>query len=261
MSEPIIFNEIDFQFIDGECCAFLKYKGESFTGKLLIAGNNNGDQLTDYEDGHAHGHEVAYYPDGKICVDKTYDRGHCIARKDWYSDGMLKGVQDADTEQLWDRDGILAKHNTQWLYKNGLPIEEQTRQDTSYFSPAGRLAIKKVNTELSSGRCCQVSYYYNHVLSQCFEDLFTNYYPELDEHFSRHLLLPDWLNSVYQEDPSVGHQLLDCLTKHPTPQTQAIAARLKASALSLENNKTLMGDFYPTHPDHIIVSLNFDTRF
>lgn len=261
MSEPIIFNENDFEFIDGECCAFLKYKGKSFTGKLLIAGNSNGDQLTDYEDGHAHGHEVAYYPDGKICVDKTFDHGRCIAQKEWYSDGALKGVQNANTKQLWDRDGILAKDNTQWLYKNGLPIEEQSPQDTSYYSPAGHLAIKKVYTALNSGRCCQVSYYYNHVLNQCFEDLFTNYYPELDEHFTRHLLLPDWLNSVYKEDQNLGHQLIDCLIDHPTPQTRAIATQLKANALSLENNKTQMGDLYPPHPDHIIVNLNFDTRF
>lgn len=261
MSEPIIFNEIDFQCIDGECCASLKYKGESFTGTLLIAGNNNGDQMIDYQDGYAHGHEVAYYPDGKMCVDKVYDHGRCIARKEWYSDGTLKRAQDADTEQLWDRNGSLAKDNKKWLYKNGLPIEEQSLQSASYYSPAGRLAIKKVNTALSSGRCCQISYFYNHVLSYCFEDLFTDYYPELDEHFSRHLLLPDWLNSVYQEDQDLGHQFMDCLTDHPTPQIRAIAAQLKANALNLENSKTHMGDLYPPHPDHIIVTLNFDTRF
>lgn len=262
MSEPIIFNDIDFHFNDKDVYSFLQYKGEPFTGKLFIAGDSyKGDELIDYSEGTAHGHDLAFYPDGKPFADKIFDHGCCVAQEEWYSDGKPRKQWNADFEHLWDFDGLLAKDNTRWLYKNGQPIEEKNKQDYLYFSSSGDLAIKKVNTAFGNGRCCCVSYYYDHVLSRCFEDLFTNYYPELDDNFSRHQLLPDWLNAVYQEDRDLGHHLMDRLINHPTLQTREMATQLKNNAHRQESLKIQTGELYPPQPDQIIVKLNFDTRF
>ncbi len=261
MSEPIIFNDVDFQSSDLDSSRLLKYKGQPFTGKLLITGGDNKvNETIDYENGQAHGHDLVFYPDGRPSADKIYDHGSCVSQKEWYNDGKPKKEYDSHIDHLWGSDGVLAKDNSRWLYKNGQPIEEQLNQHTMFFSPAGDLAVKQVYTTLGNGRFCNVLYYYDHVLSRCFEDLFTNYYPELDEHFSRHRLLPDWLNAVYQEDRELGHRLMDRLINHPTPQTRETASKLKNSALKQESSKNRMSELYPPQPDYIIVKLNFDTR-
>jgi len=262
MSEPIIFNDIDFQSSDQDNRCYLRYMGNLFSGRIFITGNNDkGNEIIDYYDGHAHGHDLIYYADGKIAADKVYEYGCCVSQKQWYNDGKPKLEWDATNDHRWDCDGILAKDNTRWLYKNGQPIEEQINNQTSYFSLSGSLAIKKVYTDLGNGRCCYIYYYYDHVLNLCFKDLFTNYYPDLDEQFLRQQLLPDWINAVYKEDHDKGKHLIDCLINHPTPQIRETALRLKNAALIQGNVTDQAANLHPPQPDHIIVKLNFDTRF
>jgi antitoxin component YwqK of YwqJK toxin-antitoxin module len=262
MSEPIIFNDVDFQFSEQNILSSLKYKDEPFTGKLFIAGDcDKGNEVIDYQHGTAHGHDVALYPDGKLFADSIYDHGNCISKKEWYRDGTPKKEWDKANERFWDLDGALAKDSTRWFYKNGQPIEEQSQQYTSYFSPKGDLAIKTANISFGHGHNYNISYYYDHVLICCFEELFTNYYPELDEHFSRHQLLPGWLSAAYQEDRNLSYHLMDCLVNHPTAQTRETAVQLKTTAQEVEHLQAQSCHLHPTEPDHIIVKLNFDTRF
>ncbi|WP_342648583.1 hypothetical protein [Mucilaginibacter sp. CSA2-8R] len=262
MSEPIIFNSADFCFSDADNSNALSYKGKPFTGKLFINGGSDiGNEVVDYADGMIHGHDLVFYPNGNSLADNVYHQGRCVSQKEWYDDGKPRKEWDVNTEHLWDCDGMLAKDNAQWLYKNGQPIEEQSHHHTSYFSPSGDLAVKQVYTELGNGRYCNVSYYYDHVLRQCFEALFTNYYPELDTHFSRCQLLPGWLNAVYQENSNLGYKLMDSLINHSTRQTRELAVELKTNAINKENLNAKADHLLPPVPNHIVVKLDFDTRF
>ncbi len=262
MSKPIIFNDVDFHFRDVGSLSYLKYKGEPFCGTLQINGDSGkGYELIDYHNGVLHGHRLTFYPDGNVLADKRYDQAHCISQKEWYSNGQPKKERYAATEYFWDTDGTLVKDNLRWLYKSGQPLEEQVHNQILYFSLQGELAVKMVHTKSAPNRYCNVFYYYDHVLRKCFEELFTNHYPQLDEQFPRQQLLPDWLNAVYLENQELAKSLLDTLINHPTQQTRETAARLKNNVLNLEIGEKRDGGIHPPHPNHIIVKLNFDTRF
>lgn len=288
MSEPIIFNETDFEENLYDFFTYMKYKGELFTGTVIIENDkldNVGEtkEIVEFKNGNVHGRYLEYNKNGQLFYDGFYQDGKCLSEKywdsdgqisrdwdyavsgkDWYPDGQLKEHWDGKDSFLWDKDGLLARKNNEWFYKNGQQMHERLADNTElFFSPTGELALKReqlkqpeFNPEFNVTYHDRF-YYYDSVFSQFYEALFTDFYPDFshNEYYKpgRILLFFGWVAAVYSEDSIRGNYFIDRLMEHPTKETSARAHYLKRLALKKESGSTEITYWLEKSPCKIII--------
>jgi antitoxin component YwqK of YwqJK toxin-antitoxin module len=260
MNKAIIYNETDFEENIYDFFTFMMYKGKPFTGTLI-----EGKATIEFKDGNAHGRSVEYYGHGQIAVDNVYENGNYKHGKEWYTDGQLKfdsiGKEWYPNGQLkrdstgkdsfcWDVDGKLAKINDSWLYKNGIKINEtDANGDRLTFSSNGDLAIKTTpNKEFG------VNHFFDRVLSQYYQELLTNLYPELNSDFSYSVrYICGWIEKVYCQDAKRGNALIQKLTEHKDANTREHANLLNKLAIKKEGGSDERTYWLEDNPNYIII--------
>ena len=285
MNKPIVYNETDFEENLWASLTHLMYKGLPFTGTVIYEGNKNEDnalgnkEIIEFQNGNAHGRYLEFHRNGRLIVDCLMANGKTIVKKcwypdgrilkewdhasggrEWYEDGMLKEDTTGADHFLWDNDGILAKKNDVWFYKNGQRIDEKLAEGTVLsYTMTGEVACKQQKLEkeeydsLSNSHYFSKVYYYDKVIRRFIDELFTNPYPDLGytDHPVRFWF--GWVGAVYSENKKRGHQLMDRLMKHPDKYTREEASCLKHLAIKKESGSKDIKHWLEDSPARIIV--------
>lgn len=208
MKHPIV-NQDDPNLEEAEYLSifeYLWYKGKPFTGTLL---EGDGKSYTEYEDGAAHGRCIEYYENGQLSTDWIFEKGSTISEKSWYPNGQLQ----KDNLHWYNEDGKLIRLNGSWLYLNGQKISEQNSNESYYFSPQGEMAIKVIRKTNTDDKDTHV--YYDSILSECFLQLFFNYYPQIHEYNPvSDSLIWGWVMKKYSIDKDNGLDIFYKLAKY-----------------------------------------------
>ena len=208
----------------------LTYKGEPFTGTIL------GDEMslisyTEFTAGYFDGDSVSYHGDGQIAEKSFYKNGECLSTTEWYENGQLK----SDENHLYNIDGQLLKINGSWLYPNGTKRNEQGNGENYLFSSKGELAIKTIIN--MTGDYKNTNIYYDNVLSNCYEEILTNFHADFDSLFyNTEYYIWGWVVKKYSIDNGKGAELLNTLAEHCN---QNIAQTAKSLIKSFEENKII----------------------
>jgi hypothetical protein len=268
MNEPIIYNSTDFEENLYDFFTYMKYKGELFTGTVIIEGDKTADnvlgnkEVVEFKNGHTHGHYLEYHrSNGQLIYDGIYEDSRCLSEKgwytdgrlrrdwdysvsgkEWYEDGTLKEHWDGKNTTLWDRDGILVRKNDIWFYKNGQKFKERLADGTRlHFSSTGEVAVMNGTVDGGEYGFRSVVYYYDNVLTQFYEELFIDPYPAFCDYSGQygrkeHIKdLFDWVVAIYNEDKVKANYIIDSLIYHPTQETREHASFLKRLIVEKES--------------------------
>ncbi len=260
MQNAIPYNDIDFEENIYNFFTFMKYKGELFTGTLI---DNN---LTiEYKNGNAHGRSVEYYDNGQIASDRFYENGeykdgkewypngqikYDSIGKEWYLNGQLKRDSTGQDSYWWDIDGMLAKTNDSWLYKNGQKVNDRNMAGyTCIYSSIGDLAIKTIGNNNGTHKAI----YFDPVLSYCYEELLFNLYPDLNPNFPILYTIFGWVGQTYSQNKIKGKMLIHKLMEHNYSHTKDFANNLNNLATQKESGSTYKTYWLENNPNHTIV--------
>lgn len=268
MNEPIIYNSTDFEENLYDFFTYMRYKGELFTGTVIIEGDKMADnvlgnkEVVGFKNGNTHGHYLEYdRSNGRLIYDGIYEDSRCLSEKgwypdgrlrrdwdysvsgkEWYEDGTLKEHWDGKNTTLWDIDGILVRKNDTWFYKNGQKFKETLAGGTTlHFSSTGELAVMCGKQENGEHGLRSIDYYYDNVLNRFYKELFIDPYPAFSDYpgqygGKKHIRdLFAWVVAVYNEDKVRANYLIDSLTDHPTKETREHASFLKNLMIEKES--------------------------
>jgi hypothetical protein len=180
--------------------------------------------------------------------------------KSWYENGQLKTDSTGADLLCWDKDGILVRRNDTWFYKNGQKINEELADGTiQLFTSGGELAAKKqklTDKEYypTTGTYHEhIRYYYDRVLRDAIDELFTKPYPEFNYGPDQILWLFGWVGAVYSENIKEGRLLLNHLSHHPEEKTRRHAEYLLSLATKKENGNTEITYWLESDPFTVII--------
>lgn len=285
MSNPIKFNEIDFKENYNDFYKYMMYKGQPFTGTLIVEDYGypvGSTEIMEFKDGNAHGRVLEYNKAGLLIYDGFFEDGDAVSEKTWYPDGSLAEEMDSKSMKewypngtlkkrwdekescLWDNRGILVKKDNVWIYDNGQRVSESLSDGTTLlFSSSGDIVVRTENIQTAFNPETKThyhrrSYYFDNVLCKFYKELFTDYYPDLEfeaQDFNRNrmFLLFGWVGQVYSEDRVRGNQLIDELINHPTKQTRQHAGYLKKLAMKKESGSTELTYWLESSSGRVII--------
>jgi antitoxin component YwqK of YwqJK toxin-antitoxin module len=242
MREPVIHNEdpnLEYNLWDTN---YLKYNGELFTG-TIIYDDTNPISYTEYKNGDYDGESVSYHKNGNLAEKSFYKDGEYISGKEWYNNEQLK----SDDIHLYDEDGKLIRINGSWLYPNGVKRNGQGNGENYLFSSKGELAIKTIIN--MSGDYKNTIVFFDNIVSECYQELLINLYPDFDEMFyNTEYYIWGWVAKKYSIDKNSGLLLYTELEQH---QNKNIVSTAKALLEMIKKNEL--------NPEEYLKNLGYHT--
>lgn len=173
MIQPIIaYNENDFEvnFQDYYTCMY--YRGEPFTGTLM-----DGNIMTQFKNGNAHGKSVEHYDNGRLADESYFEDGNYISYKTWYQNGKIKSewLGSGNDSLEYDIDGNIILKKNNFFYKNGNFRKRNIPYKTEFYNYEGELlaVIQQNLTEYKKA----IFYINKEKFIECYVDLYFELYP------------------------------------------------------------------------------------
>lgn len=178
MIQPIIeYNETDFEANLQDYYTCMSYKGEPFTGTLV-----DGNMITQFKNGNAHGKSVEYYDNGQLADESYFDNGDYIGYKTWYPNGNVKSeraVGKNDSFQ-YDIDGNIILKNDNFFYKNGNFRKRNIPYKTEFYNYEGELMVViQQNLTVNEKPLFHVN---KEKFTECYIDLYFELYPYISSY-------------------------------------------------------------------------------
>ncbi|MGL6129683.1 hypothetical protein [Chryseobacterium artocarpi] len=178
MIQPIIeYNETDFQVNLQDYYTCMYYKGELFSGTLV-----DGNLITQFKNGNAHGRSVEYYDNGQLAEEDYFDNGNYVSYKTWHLNGKIESEWSGrkNNTHEYDIDGNIILTNNDFFYKNGNFRKRNIPYKTEFYNNKGEIIVIIKRSLIEYGK--EIFYINKEKFTECYDDLYFELYPYISSY-------------------------------------------------------------------------------